>query len=727
MRNNNRGTDSIMAKVAKEHRDELPKLKQAVEDWQDYFDENNKRFHEYKRMVFETSVTSDERQALMSLGKPDLEFNILEAYISRLRGNFAEHEPSIKVRAAEGLSPEQMTPELMRTVSFVEDHMRYIFSNVSNDNLEFDTYTNTLSGGFAGLKVRTEYINPMSMDQRIVLKQAHDPTKMGFDPMAELSHKGDGQYCYEIVPLTYEDFVARYGKAEANDIKFTRNPDSFAWSYSDDTEQKVALVVYLYKKKMKREKIAKLSNGKVILRKNYDEIVKLWDMAGYIEQAPQIIKERYTDIETIWLYEMSENTVFKAYQTSHTYLPDIFVDGNSAIIRPTTEGSTVQMTRPYVYHAKGIQKLKNFSGQTLGAEIEQMVQHKFIAAIESIPDDYVEAYQNPQRAMTLAYHAFYDKDAEKALPPPQVLQRAQTPPIVENIFSGSDMVTKSILGSYDAVQGDISGKNLSGVAIRNGAMQSDQTAVPYMVNYIRGLNRAAQVIMSLIPKYYVTPRSIPVLKSNGMRDYQVINEVKNPYSPSAKYEPHMLDVSVEMGVNSAMQKQMALEMIEKLMNASEVFAQFINDEGLEVLLDNIDIRGVDELREKAIKYMEAKKKALQEQANQPSPEEQVFMAQIQTEQQKTQQKATEAQMKHERELQEQQIKYQEHLQEMTLKQQELDQKWIEIMSKIDEVEARLSLDAAKADAEMARDIMEAAREQMESAVDATEIERDQEL
>ena len=85
-----------------------------------------------------------------------------------------------------------------------------------------------------------------------------------------------------------------------------------------------------------------------------------------------------------------------------------------------------QMTRPYVYQAKGVQMLKNFAGQTIGAEIENMVEHKFMAAIESIPEDYRDAYDNPQQAQTLVYNAFYDKNPEQPLPPPREIQRTPT-------------------------------------------------------------------------------------------------------------------------------------------------------------------------------------------------------------------------------------------------------------------------------------------------------------
>ena len=120
--------------------------------------------------------------------------------------------------------------------------------------------------------------------------------------------------------------------------------------------------------------------------------------------------------------------------------------------------------------------------------------------------------------------------------------------------------------------------------------------MPYIVGYIKGLNRVAQVIVDLIPKYYRTPRSLPILLANGKRDYKIINKQGSLFM---NYDPNSLQVKVETGVNFAMQKEIALKTIESLMQSSQVFAQFMNTKGLPMLLDNIDIRGIDELKEKA--------------------------------------------------------------------------------------------------------------------------------
>ena len=70
-------------------------------------------------------------------------------------------------------------------------------------------------------------------------------------------------------------------------------------------------------------------------------------------------------------------------------------------------------------------------------------------------------------------------------------------------------LVQNILGSYDAALG-INDNQLSGVAIVEAASQSSATAMPYIVGCLQGFQRAAEVYVSLVPKYFVTPRSLPI-------------------------------------------------------------------------------------------------------------------------------------------------------------------------------------------------------------------------
>ena len=693
--------------VAKKHTDKLNEIKKNIEQAHEYFIKNVNRFNDFMKFVFQTSLSSDDITKLDVLQKPAIEFNILEAMISRLRGEFAKQEPSIVARAADGVRIEELTPEFLQTLEIIEAHLREIFFDASNDALEYNIYSDLLAGGYSVVYVYTGYINELSFEQNIKVERVFDPTLTGFDPLARESHKGDGNYCFQLIPKSKEDFEEEFGKGSADNMKFERSSavGDFNWSYLNQ-DQEIILVADYYCKKKKKEKIVKLSNGHTIVKKHYEEFLKLWGNQGFIEQAPIIIEERDTVIETIDRYMVCEDKVLSHEETCYKFLPLVFIDGNSVVIRENEDGASMQMTRPFVYHAKGVQKLKNFSGQTVAAEIENIPQHKFMVAVESIPEDYADAYKNVQQASTLVYNAFYKDNPEQPLPPPREVQRTPTPDIVNMTFMGTDQVTQTILGTYDSILGT-NDKQISGVAIQQGAMQSNAAAIPYLQGYIRGLNRIAHIVVDLIPKFYVTPRSLPVKAPDGKRSYQIINHPNNPNSVDFSYNPNSLQIKVEAGVSSAVQKQVALDQIIRMMQSSQLFAEFINTMGLETILDNMDIRGIEGLKAQAVQFMKQLEEQKAQQAQQGNPEETAMREQTEAIKEIEMAKIQQQQQKQEGELAIQAAKV---ANEKTL----TDVKFMQIMAQINQNQTKLGIEQEKVDSENARTAIEQAMQHVQN-------------
>jgi Phage P22-like portal protein len=583
-----------MTMVAKKHQSNLDRIKTNIENAYNYFKPNYDRWHEWSKFIFLTSLTAKDEEYLKMVGKPPLECNILEAFISRLRGEFYKQEPSIEVMAD---NDTQVDPNMIKVV---EGHIRHILTAANNDNSEYVAYTDMLAGGFSVLEVCTEYSNPTSMNQVIKFGRAFDPTLCGFDPLARLPHKGDGRYCFKIYPKTKEEFEQEWEGVDISEIKFDKAIEGFNWSYSTSKED-ILLVVDYYEKKKRTVKIGMLPNGKTIKEDDYKQMHEQWQD---ITQPPVVPDDKWrkTTIETICRYRLIENQIIEYIETDFKMLPLVFCDGNSVFLRDKGDGVLQQHTRPYPYHAKGTQKLKNYAMQTWAAELENMVMHKWIAAEEGIPEkqEFVKAYTNPQLPNNLIYKAFMDNDSSKPVPPPQVVVRAPMPPEIANALAMTDGLTQTILGSYDASLG-INDNQLSGVAIVEAATQSNAAAMPYVVGFMQALNQVAQIIIDLIPKYYVTPRTIPIMTAEGKKSYQVINQQGGM---QLNYEENALNVKVEAGPNFAVQKDRALNKIIAAKQASPIFAQFMDTMGLDVFMDNLEFKGSDVLKSRVPQFLQ---------------------------------------------------------------------------------------------------------------------------
>ncbi len=623
-----------MKDVAKRYQDNLARIKKTVHNAHDYFKSNYDRYNEYRKFVFESSLTNDEITLLMTMNRPQLEFNVLEAYLSRLLGEFSKQEPDIEVNAYD---EDQADPI---TIKVVQQHLKHVFMDADNEHLRYEVYKDLLSGGFSSVKAYTEYEHAMSMNQVIKFKKT-EPTLTGFDSLCRLSHKGDGQFCFELFPQIKDEFLEEHPDIMINTLTFRRDFAGFNWSYQNDNS-KIIMVADFYEKKRKEETIVQVRDGKVMTMAKYRKLVDEWDD---ITVPPSIVgKPRKTLIDRIERYRLIENQVLEHEVTDFSFLPIVFIDGNSLMIKTPLNGNIRQVTRPYVYHAKGAQRLKNYAGISLANEIENTVQHKFMVAKEALPkeEEFLDAYKDVQKESVLVYNSVHESNPEMPISNPiREVQRVPAPPEIAQAFTGSDSLIQNVLGSYDASLG-INNNQLSGIAIVEGATQSNATAMPYVVGCLQGFQRLAQIYVDLMPKYMITPRTIPILDEDGKRQFVKINQEQGM---PMNFDTNVLNVAVKAGASFQVQKSRTIMMVKEMMGMSPLFGQFMAEKGLNFILDNMEGKGIEELKaltkEWVEQYQQEKQQAMkaqQEQAQQnpAAMKGQIDMAKIQQAQQKSQ-------------------------------------------------------------------------------------------
>lgn len=174
------------------------------------------------------------------------------------------------------------------------------------------------------------------------------------------------------------------------------------------------------------------------------------------------------------------------------------------------------------------------------------------------------------------------------------------------------------------------------------------------------------------------------------------------------YDPNSLEVKVETGVNFAMQKEIALNTITSLMQASPIFGQFMNEHGLQILLDNIEIRGIDGLKEKAARFEEEiaqqRQQAQQAQAQQMEQQAQVDQQKAALEMQQFQ-RTMQSPTIEELGLMSIQEKAKMDAANLALKERDSETKFIETMAKIQMQGLEIEQKGAQQDAETARDLV----------------------
>lgn len=594
----------------------LAKIKDNIATSYLYFQENYERFRNFRNYVFKETINDQQRSFLRKLTRPIVEFNIIEAPISALLGEFAAHEPAIRVSPSEGVPVQQEVLDL------VEQHFRHALFEANKESFSYEVYKDLLSGGFSVAKVCTDYESAMSFKQNIYIEKAFDSTLCGFDPLARDSHKGDGDFCFEIYPMTESDFKRTFehdiSRQKYTLIKNDSDIEGFTWAYKDIKDNKIILVCDYYEKKKQRTRIVELADGTVMRLSKYKKLEKEWheaELSGQmIDQLPIIKgKARWTTLETICKYTICDSGILEYQETNYAFLPLVFIDGNSIILTKGKVNSTYQMTRPFVYHTKGTQDLKNFAGQALANYLQNMVQHKFIIKKEAIVKDAdsLEALKDIQRMNNIVVNAYSENNPDKPIPDPiSPVIPVPAPPEIMGAFQMMDPTTQTILGGFASNLGK-NDNDLSGKAIVETLSASATAAKPYVVGFLNGLTQIANIFVDLMPKYILGKRTVAVRDKEGKQDYI---EVNHSDELRLNYEEGAIKVNVEAGVSFQVQKNRAVEQIIALMGASEQLAQFFNSEkGLKILTKNLEIHGADNLDEAVDEFMQQQAQQQQQQ------------------------------------------------------------------------------------------------------------------
>jgi hypothetical protein len=672
----------------KKDNDKLTRISENIDRSMKENTGNIDRYNSSREFIFKSTLSTKNRNSLVALNMPVLEFNISEAFLSRLRGEFAENEPGIMVTIADDV---KNTPELEQVRELIEGHLRYIFEEAKQNGVQVSIFDEVVSGGFSVAKVFAEYEEGKTFRQKIVWKKCYDSTLTGFDVLAREASKKDSDYCFELYPYPKERFEEIFDR-KIEDVTFSKSEDKFSWYYKIGDEEIVMVADYYEKKKIKT-KIVELSDGRVINKKDYEKLVEEL-MTISLEAPPVIVQEREYEEDKIMRYQLIGDTILTEEPIDNmSMLGTVFFDGNSTVLN--SGGSRTELvTRPYLINCLGAQKLYNNLGIALADECQSLSKHKILIAEESISPNYEDHITQPQKYDTLVYRAFYNNDPSKPNPPPIQMARSAFPPEMFALFQYIPTIFQNILGSYDASLG-INNNQLSGVAILQGSIHSSYTAKPFINKYILSLNRIAEIILNMIPKVYVNEMSLPVINKEGENKYQRVN---GEGQPSLKYDPNSFKIKVSAGAGFAAQQTQAMTQLIQLSQAMPIFAQFMNTKGLGILVDNINIKGADLLKLMAEEFMQE----LEQQKQMAMQQQQAQQGQPNPMMLREQNKQAEIQMNaHKNEIQ-----AQIDAAKLALEQENLQLKRAELAGKVETEQGYMALEQEKLDAERAGKVIE---------------------
>lgn len=551
----------------------------------------NNSFNANKRMIYACSLTEDDIAMLRSNGKSVFSIPVILPQLNHQLKNIQDSVPSSEVEA--------LHPEYEPFCEFLTDRINTILEKNYYPNVLSRVAEDAMSGGKGIFELKTEYVNRFSMDQKIVLKAVEDPTKILFDPSAQCPCKEDAMFCAKFIEITKKEFMRLFPKKDADmlfeNYRRSYDHDKIKWCYTDSkTQKEIYTICYYYYKEPETKKLYKLKDGTV----SYDKK----------DESEEVLESR--DCEYFTVYRMTifmDEVLEEPEQLNFDELPFIFVGGNEQ----TIEGKKRSYT--FAEGAIDAQRFKSIALSYFISAFQNNQAGKIILPDEAnIPGTTDYALKNVTESNMVVYKSRSMADNGEIVQnnPPQYVPPTQLPPHYLEAYNEMSGSIQEILGSQYT---SLDQKNMSGTALYHLADFMNASVSPFMQSILYATRQLSKCILGAFG-YVMTDEERQMLQQSIPMGHDL--EIDNM---------DYFDIAVTPGVNYKLQQEYAIEQILKLAQVCPSLQEWLNAEGVPMLLDNIPLNKKAEIMTKFEQFMMQKQKAAQMQGQMPNPE--MMMAQ----------------------------------------------------------------------------------------------------
>ncbi|MGE0525886.1 MAG: portal protein, partial [Bdellovibrionales bacterium] len=487
--------------------------------------------------------------------RPTLVINRVLPAIRQVTNDQRQNRPSLKTYPVDDKAD-------IETAKILNGMLRHIEQD-SGADVAYDTaFDGASTGGFGYIRVNTEYVDPFSFDQQIVIEPIDDHFSVYFDPNSKRPDGRDANWAFIVLDMPKEDYDAEYGDsdlAQSNDWESLGNSND--WIKKDT----VRIAEYFYKE-FKNVKLVQLSTGEVIAE---EALTKLFP--GGVPDGV-VINTRNSKVPVIKWCKLNGHEILEETEWPGRWIPIVPVYGDKYVL----DGKRV--LEGIVRNAKDPQRMYNYWKSTETETITLAPKSPYIVAEGQIPKQY-EAMWKTANKKSWAYLPYKPTTHESHLvPPPQ--RNVFEPPVQAitqaGLFAADDL--KSTTGIYDAALGAKSNEN-SGIAIQRRNQQSQTTNFHLIDNLTRSIRHVGRICVDLIPKIYDAARAQRILGEDGEQEIVRINEVFKKGGEDRIYDlgAGKYDVVCETGPSYATKRQEAAETTLELTKSAPVIMQAAPD------------------------------------------------------------------------------------------------------------------------------------------------------
>ena len=519
--------------------------------------------------------------------KPCLTINTTAQHCNQIINNIRQNRPAARVLAVDSGSD-------IKTAEILAGMIRSIQSQSSADTAHDLAAEHAIYGGEGYWRVITEYEDPSSFNQNILIKAIPNPRLVFIDPHAKEPDRSDARWGF-----VFEDISKHQCEEDYPDLDCSSwgDTDKRGWIQKDT----VRIAEYFWCDYVS-DTLYLLESGQSVLKSELPEGVTVKDKFLTMQGVSiAIVNERETQRKQ-WkwckLVGGSEKPI-EEREWPGQYLPIITVVGKELNV----DGQIIR--KGIVRDLKDPARMVNYS---YSAAVETLaLQNKvpYIAAAEAM-EGYEDIWgvANLENRSYLPYNAMTEDG--KPIPPPMRQPPAVMPTAQVQMLQLSTEEMRAASGQQNANFG-IKSEAQSGVGIQRLKVQGETATFHFPDNLVRALHYEAKVLIDLIPKIYDAPRVVRILGLGGEESAAQLDpsmeqayakqegEIKEVFNPMVgKY-----DVTIDTGPSFQTQRQEAAAALTELATKNPQLMQVAGD----LIVRSYDFPGADEIAKRLQKAL----------------------------------------------------------------------------------------------------------------------------
>lgn len=543
--------------------------------------ENRIKGIEAKRFRWGDQWDADVRNTRKIDGRPALTINHTNTFCQRQENTLRQQRPRIKCHpVGDGADID--------TAGVVNGLIRHI-EDRSTASVAYDTgVKNAVDIGWGYWRIVSEYIDPRSFDQELLVRPIRNPFTVYMDPSSVMPDGRDQYWCIISETMKRSEYKRRYPKAKNCEWRYVDAPGDMTLDWESKEEVRLAEYFRIHEVK---DTLCKMSDGSVKYRS------ELADPKILQAVALTIVAERPTTRRAVQWFRLNGKTVVDRRDDPGEHIPVVRCEGNVEDINGRV------LRKGMVEDLKDPAQMFNYWRTAQTERYALTPKAPWVVAEGQIEGHPEWNDANQKSYSTLVYKPIAGPDGTTPLPPPQRVPPAQVEAGMSEAAQGAEHDLMSVAGMPQE-NPEIAARVVGGNKYlqRRQGMQ-DLTHFQYYDNQTLAIAWTGVLLLERIPHYYDTQRMQRIIREDGQPEMVMLNERgESPENPAVQIVKNDMSVGryavvMDTGPGYATKREEATENMVELLNTP--LGEVIIKTGPDLVLRNMDFHGADELADRA--------------------------------------------------------------------------------------------------------------------------------